>query len=405
MDRPDLGGTDRGPLDRRRPRIFLAVALGVVVTVGTVGASHWRPGDRPLDVLGVGLVLVSPVAVAALARRPVPAVLTSTAAVGAYLAFGYAWGPVLAGAVGVLVAVLLTGPPRRARALAWSGAVVCWGAVVAAAGLRADAPSPAVLLGGAAWTAVALLLAGAIRERFTRAAAQRAARAERERSAVATERLRIARELHDVLAHSLSAITVQSGVGLHLLDRDPEQARTALTAIRATSRDALDEVRAVLQVVRAQDGAVEAGAPVPGPTWDLSTLPGLADPLRARGVVVTFDLPSENDVPPHVAGIVYRVVQEALTNISRHAPRARSVVVHVRADPGGVQVRVSDDGAGAPGAEVADGDAPDPGTPDGTPGHGLLGMRERVEGAGGTLRTGRDGHGFVVTANIPGDRP
>ncbi|MFH6691415.1 histidine kinase, partial [Cellulosimicrobium funkei] len=113
-------------------------------------------------------------------------------------------------------------------------------------------------LGGTAWTVVVLLVAGTVRDRSARLAAaretERLARAERERTAVADERLRIAREVHDVLAHSLSAITVQAGVGLHLLDRDPEQARGALTAIRAASTEALDEVRAVLGVVRGDAG-------------------------------------------------------------------------------------------------------------------------------------------------------
>ena len=382
---------ERGPLDRRRPRLILAVALAAVVAVGTFGAAHWQTAARPLDALGIALALVSPAVVALLPRRPVPAVLLGVGAVGTYLALGYAWGPVLAGAVGVLVMVLLTGPVARARALAWSGAALLWATVVVAAALRPDPPMPAVLVGGAAWTAVALLVAGAIRERFARAAALRAAREERERTAVATERLRIARELHDVLAHSLSAINVQAGVGLHLLDRDPAQARSALTSIRATSRDALDEVRAVLGVMRAEPGAgaTDGGGDPSGarvPTWDLTTLDRLAVPLRDRGIEVSLDVTAD-DVPPHVAGVAYRVVQEALTNVARHAAGVRSVGVRVRRSAGGVHVRVSDDG--------------DPAAPSAEPGYGLRGMRERVEGTGGTLVVGSNGSGFVVDATIP----
>jgi len=392
---------DRGPLDRWRPRLFLATTLAVVVTFGTLGASHWQPGARDVDALGLLLALVGPVVLLTLPRRPVLAVLLAVAAVGTYLALGYAWGPVLGGTVGVLVMVLLTGPAARARVVAWSGAVLMWGAVMGAAALRDDGTRVAGLLGGAAWTAVALLVATGVRERLARAAAWRAARADRERTAVATERLRIARELHDVLAHSLSAINVQAGVGLHLLDRDVEQARSALASIKTTSRDALDEVRAVLGVVRGEDdaGAGTGGAPpsdAPGPrtpTWDLAALPRLAEPLRARGVSVSFDvdpaLLPPGAVPAHVVGVAYRVVQESLTNAGRHAPRARTVVVRVARDDDLLRVTVDDDG-GPPGPH--DGEAV---------GYGLRGMRERVEGAGGTLAVGPGERGFAVAATIP----
>lgn len=398
---------DRGPLDRWRPRLFLAVALAVVVTFGTLGASHWQPGARDVDALGLLLALVGPVVLLALPRRPVLAVLLAVGAVGTYLALGYAWGPVLGGTVGVLVMVLLTGPAARARIVAWSGAVLMWGVVVGAAALRDDGTRVGGLLGGAAWTAVALLVATGIRERLARAAAWRAARADRERTAVATERLRIARELHDVLAHSLSAINVQAGVGLHLLDRDVEQARSALASIKTTSRDALDEVRAVLGVVRGEgdagegtgDGvpAASSDAPEPRtPTWDLAALPRLAEPLRARGVTVRFDvdpaLLPPGAVPAHLAGVAYRVVQEALTNVGRHASRARRVVVRVARDGDALQVAVDDDGGPAGPHDADDADAV---------GYGLRGMRERVEGAGGTLHAGPGARGFAVAATIP----
>ncbi|GAB6938628.1 hypothetical protein JCM11754A_21550 [Isoptericola variabilis] len=401
-----MPGMDRGPLDRWRPRLFLAVALAVVATFGTLGASHWQPGARDIDALGLGLALVGPVVLLALPRRPVLAVLLAVGAVGTYLALGYAWGPVLGGTVGVLVMVLLTGPAARARVVAWSGAVLMWGVVVGAAALRDEGTRVGGLLGGAAWTAVALLVATGIRERLARAAAWRAARADRERTAVATERLRIARELHDVLAHSLSAINVQAGVGLHLLDRDVEQARSALASIKTTSRDALDEVRAVLGVVRGEGDAVEGtgdGVPVASsdapeprtPTWDLAALPRLAEPLRARGVTVHFDvdpaLLPPGAVPAHLAGVAYRVVQEALTNVGRHASRARRVVVRVARDGDVLQVTVDDDG-GPVGTHDAD-----------AVGYGLRGMRERVEGAGGTLHAAPGARGFAVAAAIPLD--
>jgi signal transduction histidine kinase len=393
-----------GPLDRRRPRAFLAVVLAVVSVVGTVGAAHGQPGARPLDVVALALLLVSPLVLVLLVPHPVVAVMVSVAAVGAFLVTGYPWGPVLAGPVGVLVGVLLSGPADRARRLAWAGAVLLAGVVVAAAALRPDAPPRATLLGGTAWTVVVLLVAGAIRDRSARLAAareaDRVARAERERTAVADERLRIAREVHDVLAHSLSAITVQAGVGLHLLDRDPDQARSALTAIRATSAEALDEVRAVLGVVRSGGAEDGDGAPL-SPTWDLAALPRLVRQAEDGGLEVTLDVDAAaGDLPDRLAGVVYRVVQESLTNVRRHARDATraDVRVEVRTGPTrAVTVTVTDDGAGpGPGSE---------------PGYGLRGMRERVESVGGTLDAGAArpdaaaGRGFRVQAVFPWPGP
>ncbi|WP_264030831.1 sensor histidine kinase [Cellulosimicrobium sp. SH8] len=416
-----------GPLDRRRPRAFLAVVLAVVSVLGSAGATHGQPGARPLDLAAVALLLVSPLALVLLVPRPVVAVAVSVAAAGVFLVAGYAWGPVLAGPVGVLVGVLLSGPAERGRRVAWGGAVLLAGAVVGAAALRPDAPPRATLLGGAAWTVVVLLVAGGIRDRSARIAAareaERVARAERERTAVADERLRIAREVHDVLAHSLSAITVQAGVGLHLLDRDPDQARSALTAIRATSTEALDEVRAVLGVVRGEsraDGpAIDDGAPL-APTWDLAALPRLVRQAAGGGLTVALAVdPATAGLPDRLAGVVYRVVQEALTNVRRHALGATHVDVRVDVDAGSrsgsdaraagvdgdrasrsVTVTVTDDGPGT--------------RSDAEPGYGLRGMRERVESVGGTLTTGSvaepthgppendtAGRGFRVRAVFP----
>jgi len=391
-----------GPLDRRRPRAFLAVVLTLVSVGGTIGAAHGQPGARPLDVAALALLLVAPLVLVLLVPRPLLAVPVAVGATGLFLVAGYPWGPVLAGPVGVLVGVLLSGPAERARRLAWAGAALLAGVVVAAAALREDAPPPATLLGGAAWTVVVLLVAGAVRDRAARAAEARAAeqarRAERERAAVADERLRIAREVHDVLAHSLSAISVQAGVGLHLLDRDPEQARSALTSIRATSTEALDEVRAVLGVVRAEAGpagVADPGGADPGdaaplaPTWDLRGLDRLARQAEAGGLVVRLDVEdAARDLPDHLAGVVYRVVQESLTNVRRHAAGATRADVRVTLDGPAVAVEVTDDGA------------PSAAAPE--PGHGLRGMRERLATVGGTLDVGpAPGRGFRVRAVFP----
>ncbi|CAN5296705.1 hypothetical protein BH09ACT5_BH09ACT5_22020 [soil metagenome] len=201
------------------------------------------------------------------------------------------------------------------------------------------------------------------------------------------ERVRIARELHDVLAHSLSQINVQASVGLHLMDKQPARASEALASIKETSKTALDEVRSVLGVLRAEGGQDPSAPLVPEP--DLSRLPGLAASVTSQGVEVAL----RNDVadaPKAVQLAVYRIVQESLTNVVRHAGATHAAVV-IAQEGDDYVVTVDDDGSG-PHAH-ADGT---------TGGRGLLGMHERAELLGGTLTTGASPlGGFRVTARIP----
>jgi signal transduction histidine kinase len=247
----------------------------------------------------------------------------------------------------------------------------------------------------AASMAVAATIGDATRSQraYLAAVEQRAAEAERTRDEEARrrvdeERLRIARELHDVVAHSLSIIAVQSGAAAHVLDSDPAQARRSLDAIRQTSKGALDELRAMLGVLRAEGDADAPLAPVPG----LSRIEDLAEPVRAAGYDVSVVTEgSLVDVPTLVDSSAYRVVQEALTNVVRHAGPC-SVTVAVRREPGLLSVSVEDDGRGVTAAPSAE----QPG------GHGLAGMRERVHALGGTFQAGpRSNGGFVVYAEIP----
>jgi signal transduction histidine kinase len=423
-----------GPFDRARPRVFLAVATVLATNLGSIGAAHGQTWASEPGLAGFLLLLVSPAALLfLLPRRPALATVLSVAATVTFLLLGFPWGPVFLGPLAVLVGVMLSGEVRRARLIAWSGAALLAGGVGAAASLIAprvervvvERPqwqhdgwgpgsggprwsggdsawflTPTALIAAAAWLVVVLLIASSARDRVARRTAARAAArataAERERTAVASERLRIARELHDVLAHSLSAINVQAGVGLHLLEKNPGQAREALTNIRDTSKDALAEVRTVLGIVRegtspSGPGALPGAAPL-APTWDLTGLRDLADQARADGLDVTVEhAPDVGDLPDHVVGVVHRVVQESLTNVRRHAPSARHVTLRVsRGD--GVEVLVTDDGV-ATGRPVE-------------PGYGLLGMRERVEGSGGTLTAGPrpDGTGWEVRATLPAPR-
>ena len=227
--------------------------------------------------------------------------------------------------------------------------------------------------------------------------ADKRAEAERQSAArvLAEERLRIAHELHDVVGHSMSVIAVQAGVGAHVLDERPEQARAALEAISATSRGTLAEMRRLLGVLRDSDGA-RSHSPAPG----LADLPRLVDDVRAVGVPATLHVEGTADgVHAGIELSAYRVVQEALTNVLKHAGKPTRVDVTVRHLPGSLTVEVTDDGRGlaARSGNGVAADAPADGS-----GHGLVGMRERVELWGGELSVGpAPGGGYRVKALLP----
>jgi len=226
-----------------------------------------------------------------------------------------------------------------------------------------------------------------VREADERAEAERQAAAR----VLAEERLRIAQELHDVVAHSMSVIAVQAGVGAHVLDDRPEQARAALEAISATSRGTLTELRRLLGVLRDSDG-VRSHAPAPG----LSDLPHLVDEVRTAGVPATLHVEGHPGVVH--AGVelsAYRIVQEALTNVIKHAGKPSRVDVTVRYLADAIAVEVVDDGRGVA-AQPRNGDVAE------GSGHGLIGMRERVDVWGGDLMVGSaPGGGYRVKAQIP----
>ena len=201
-------------------------------------------------------------------------------------------------------------------------------------------------------------------------------------AAVARERERIAREMHDVLAHSVSLIVVQAEAGPVVVRSDPDKAEAAFDAIAATGRDALGQLRRTLGVLRS-DG------PARQPQPDLDDLPALVDQARRAGLEASLsERGDRRPVPAELALAAYRVVQESLTNTVRHAG-ARRVRVRLDWRQAALHVEVSDDGHGP--------------APDGHPGHGLVGMRERVTACGGDLRTGvgDGGVGFRVAAALP----
>ncbi|MFF6954237.1 sensor histidine kinase [Streptomyces iakyrus] len=248
-------------------------------------------------------------------------------------------------------------------------------------------------LGIFAWTGIGATAGDAVRSRraFVQAIRERAEKAERTREEearrrVAEERLRIARDLHDVVAHHIALVNVQAGVAAHVMDKRPDQAKEALAHVREASRSALNELRATVGLLR-QSGDPEAPTePAPG----LDRLDELTGTFRSAGLhIEVARADQDTSLPAAVDLAAYRIIQEALTNVQKHAgPQAKAEVSVVRVGPN-IEITVLDDGSGE--HETQDGG-----------GHGLLGMRERVTALRGTLTTGpRYGGGFRVHAILP----
>ncbi|WP_306326727.1 sensor histidine kinase [Streptomyces venezuelae] len=295
------------------------------------------------------------------------------------------------------VVALYTVASRTDRPTTWRVGLVTMALLTAAA--MAFGPTPWYAqenIGIIAWTGMAAAAGDAVRSRraFVDAIRERAERAERTREEeagrrVAEERLRIARDLHDVVAHHIALVNVQAGVAAHVMDKRPDQAKEALAHVREASRSALDELRATVGLLR-QYGDPEAPTePAPG----LAVLDGLLDSFRKAGLPVALArTDGDTPLPATVDLAAYRIVQEALTNVRKHAgPDAEAEVSVVRVGRT-VEITVLDNGA-APAA---------PAEPPPHSGHGLLGMRERVGALGGTLTAApRYGGGFRVQAILP----
>ncbi|MEV0261855.1 sensor histidine kinase [Streptomyces sp. NPDC050617] len=393
----DSGGGGGPPWERwlRRPADRLpwlsSLAVAVIQQVGTGFAAHSQADRAPVDLFARALLLIGPLFMVVRHRHPALAVFGASIAATVYLGAGYPYGPVYFSVVITCFAAVLAGH----RHAAWGAVALLWaGQVLAAHWLyrwlppSGDGPGSWVSDSGtAAWLLVVVAVSELVRGRREQWVRDRAERAAAERRRGDEERLRIARELHDVLAHSISVINVQAGVGLALLDRDPEQARTALTTIKAASKEALGEVRQVLGALRAPGDAPRS--PAPG----LDRLPELTEQAASTGLGVNVAVEGVRaELPPATDLAAFRIVQEALTNIVRHSG-SRTARVRLRYAPDLLELRVDDDGPA-----TADSDAQ--GVTGG--GNGLVGMRERVAAFGGDLDAGprRDG-GFRVVARIP----
>jgi signal transduction histidine kinase len=371
---------------------LLAAGLAVFGVVGTLGAVDNQPASRPPGTLGWALLVAASAAVAFRRRHPTAVLVATAVATAGWLVARHPDGPVfLPLCVGVYTAAASTPRRRFPRLAAGVGVLlvvlVTLGVSDGRERLYDEVPNqlPRVLLAWATLLGVPLWVGWAARVRRRRAAEEGRRRADE-------ERLRVARELHDVVSHSIAMINFRAGVALHVIDRRPGEARAALEAIRQGSAGAMQELRAALGVLRGPEGGSPRAA-VPG----LGQLEELVAEVAGAGRVVEVVVEGNpGELPPAVDLTAYRVVQESLTNVVRHAGAA-AATVRVAYQPDQVVVQVTDNGNGfesASGRRSADSDP--------QRGSGIAGMRERVAAAGGELDAGpRPGGGFQVTARLP----
>ncbi|TFV33497.1 sensor histidine kinase [Streptomyces sp. T1317-0309] len=365
---------------------LLAVALALsAVCLGLLTDQARRP-----DALGWTLLLAAHVPIVWRRRRPLLVLAAVVALVAPYHALDNNHGAPLPASFVALYTVAVTGRPLRTIL---TGTAVL--GIVVSVMLTVNAHQALGLLRVSGWVIAVLFFGVDVRyyRQYVASIVERAERAERTREEearrrVAEERVRIARDLHDLLAHSITLIGVQTSVAVHVLAADPERLDRAAIAraledIAGTCRTARGELRTTLDVLREQGAEGEARGPLPG-VDGVTDLVGAARLAGAR-VRQTVRI---REVPPAVGAAAYRIVQEALTNVVRHAGPEPVVRVDLHEKDGALHLSVTDDGTG-----------PSPG---GVPGYGLVGMRERARSVGGTIDAGpRTQGGFEVAAVLP----
>jgi signal transduction histidine kinase len=378
--------------------VALAVAVAAIALAGSIAEAHPTVHGNAHQLHEIrahqpgaayALVVLSGLALIWRRRWPLVVLAVTVCLTAAYSAAGYVPGAAL---VTCYIAIY-TVATRERRGVAIGATAVSALLLFVTAGLGV----PFGWLGGTnavmvvcCIAAVAIGLAVAERRQVFAAAVERAEWAERDREEEArrrvdAERLRIARELHDVVAHSMSMINIQAGVAAHVLTDQPEQAAAALSAIKSASREGLRELRAILNVLRQVDADEPEREPAPG----LSQLPALVHVTSQAGLPTQLSMANGAVLPASVELAVYRIVQESLTNAVRHAGPGARAQVRVETHDGLLHVQVDDEGgAGA----VASGE----------PGSGIAGMRERVAALGGTFRAGPKANGgWRVESDIP----
>ncbi|MEV5479694.1 MULTISPECIES: sensor histidine kinase [Streptomyces] len=331
-------------------------------------------------------------------RRPIPVVAVTLAVdVAQTLLFSFPGASLIPAFVAVHAAALRTDRRAAWRVGACAAAVLVTATLIRDPGLDNLWQHLALVAGMG--LAAASGDATRSRRQLLASAVERAERAERTREEearrrVTEERLRIARELHDVVAHHITLVNAQAGVAHHLMRTDPDQAYPALEHIRDTSRTALDELRATVGLLRYGEGPEAPRDPVPG----LADLDDLLSSFRHSGLDITLKRTGRPGTLPSITDLTaYRIVQEALTNTRKHAG-AVSARVHLDHRTDGLRITVEDDGRGTPETSGDEGARP---SPAGT-GHGMIGMRERAKAADGTLTAGpTPTGGFRIHAELP----
>lgn len=379
----------QAPLGRFHPAdVLLAATLTFIGMVGTAPAGAEQPSAREPDLTAYILIAAAAGSIAAWRRFPLPVFIITGAATSCYLLVGYPFGPILLPAALAVGGLAASWPLRRtAIAVAIDAAVL---AVVLTFRFGRDPHSGLDILTGivfatALWFVAPMAVGTAWRIRSDSRARVREEQAKR---VVSEERLRMAQEVHDGVGHGLSVIAMQAGVGLHIADRNPAKAKEILETIRQTSRDSLDGLRRELAMLR--------GEPSPRqPGLGLADIATLVDRVRAGGLEVSLNnaVPGAanetESVPAEIGFAAYRIVQEALTNVLRHAGSNSTAAVQISRTGSELLIEISDTGSGPPAGGPVEGS-------------GIAGMRQRAGSFGGKLEAaGTSGAGFRVRAHLP----
>jgi signal transduction histidine kinase len=362
----------------------LAAALIAFGFAGTGPAAREQDMEQPVTLTYV-FVVVAGASIALWRWRPWWTFGVAGSALVAYLALGYPYGPMLI--IGIFAIYGLTSSVALRPALIATAILVV--GVVAATWIRIETVPNAEasdFWSGPAWVLIPAAIGVAVRIRRESTREVRQAQA---RTAASEERLRMAQEIHDTVGHGLAVIAMQAGVAMHVLDKEPEKARESLQAIRIASRHALDDLRAELDALR---GSTEQSA-LYRPAVGLDDVAGLVGRITSTGLPVALNIDAGIErLPVDVDVTAYRIIQESLTNVLKHAGADASARVSVTCEDDELVIEIQNDGTGVPAA----------GSDAFTEGHGIGGMKQRAGLVDGALRAGpSESGGFVVIARIP----